>query len=265
MKKIFTILLILAIVSLGLADKTLTPKDTNTLPPTHIPTPTDTNTLPPTDIPGPTNTNTLPPSPTSTTAPPPDPFKNMTDGCKTAIVSFFTSPDINKCLPLNNLLPLLTALSSKNTTEMFSALKQFASSTCEDPRCNADLINNGKANITKGCLEDDIKKNHNELATMALLGTTLYSPIIESFTKISGPFIDKVVFCTPTTFCTDCNHRISQEVFNFIFDPKHRDVIDTLGLFNVTEAELNQFRLSTMIKCGFEFLKSNKTFPGVCP
>ncbi|CAG8777967.1 33552_t:CDS:2, partial [Gigaspora margarita] len=210
--------------------------------------------------------------------PPPDPFKNMTDGCKTAIVSFFTSPDINKCLPLNNLLPLLTALSSKNTTAMFSALKQFASST---------------SNITKGCLEDDIKKNHNELATMALLGTTLYSPIIESlcfqiskndsnfcftdtllklffapapkFPPVFGPFIDKVVFCTPTTFCTDCNHRISQEVFNFIFDPKHRDVIDTLGLFNVTEAELNQFRLSTMIKCGFEFLKSNKTFPGVCP
>ncbi|CAG8769819.1 10369_t:CDS:2, partial [Gigaspora rosea] len=287
MKKLFTILLILAIIGLGVAASTLPPTDipattgTNTLPPTNKPTPTDTNTLPPTDIP-PTNTNSLPPSPSSTTAPPPDPFKNMTISCKNAIVEFFTSKDINTCLPL---LPLLTA---NDSIKMVTALVQFANSKCKDPRCNADAINKGKENIKKGCLENDIKKDHNKVATMALLGTTLYSPIIESlcfqvskndpkfcfadtlsklFTAPEPPFpsvfgfLDRVIFCTPTTFCTDCNHRISQEVFNFISDPNHKDAIETLSLFNITQVELTQFKLSTMIKCGSKFLKSNDTFP----
>ncbi|CAG8679840.1 10689_t:CDS:2 [Gigaspora margarita] len=216
----------------------------------------------------------------------------MTEGCKAALVSFVTDKNISKCLPPNDLLVLLNAFESSNPTVAFAALIQFASTVCPLDRCSDDVISKGKESIKKACLAEDIQKNHNPVALVGVLGTTLYSPIIESlcftvgttaptfcfadsvskllplpappFPPVFGKFIDNVAFGTPTAFCTDCNHRISLEVFNYIFDPNHHDTIETLGLLNVTEAELTQLKLGTMIKCGFTFLTSNDTFPGVC-
>ncbi|CAG8503870.1 3377_t:CDS:2 [Gigaspora margarita] len=273
---------------------TLPPTDngltgTNTLPPTDKPGPTGTNTLPPTDKPGPTNT--LPPLPTSTS----DPaiFKNLTKGCKTAITNFYTDPEITKCLPSKDLLVLLSAITDPDPTKKLTALSQFGGSVCSLPRCNDVAISKAKDSIKQGCLEDDVEKKHDIVAKTALVGTALYTPIIESLCFIVSPndpgfcfadslarivnlpqpfktpvfdnFTDKVVFGTPTAFCTDCNHRISQEVFNFISDPQHSDVIAILGSIGISQANLTQFQRIIMIKCGFKFLTNNGTFPGLCP
>ncbi|KAF0430530.1 hypothetical protein F8M41_005532 [Gigaspora margarita] len=251
MKKIFTILLILAIVGLGLADKkrshgyepgTVTP--TNTLPPTNKPGPTGTNTLPPTNKPGPTGTNTLPitnkPGPTGTN----------------------TLPPTDKPGPTNTLQPTNTnTLPPLPTSTSDPAI--FKNLTKEFPRCNDVAISKAKDSIKQGCLADDVEKKHDPVAITALVGTALYTPIIESLCFTVSPN-------GPGFFFADSLARIDKlplppfktPVFNNFTD---KIVFAILGSIGIDQAKLTQFQQIIMIKCGFEFLTNNGTFPDLCP
>ncbi|CAG8524340.1 12947_t:CDS:2 [Dentiscutata erythropus] len=256
MKKIFTILLILAIVGLGLAKP---PSTEDTLPPI----------------------NQLQIQPLSGS--PFDILNNLTVPCQDAILAFFGNA--SACLPINDIIALMANL---NTT----GINKFAGQICPVPRCNDTILKLGKDLISQGCAADIQNK---QMIPPALLTVVSLYPqlmeilcfndstnssfcladtlgIIDNLQDPNPPILkkglDKVLFGSPAALCTECNQRISRvialEIIPFISTPAHNDTKALLlGLLNIDESQLIQLPGSIMIKCGFQFLLSNN-FTDIC-
>ncbi|CAG8792708.1 28235_t:CDS:2, partial [Dentiscutata erythropus] len=211
-----------------------------------------------------------------TEANPTNPLQNLTAPCVNAIIAFIGNA--TTCLPPSSLALLLPVLTDTDPVKKLNDLVTFANSTCSFPRCSDNIIDLGKNLTLTGCSSDIQNKNPVAIATVVVI--MLYLPIMNSLCfqtpnkdycfqetafalfaapdpkfnpPLIGPGLDKFFFCNPTTFCTDCNHKISREFFGFLNDKKHADDIAILTNFGFKDL-ITEVQNSIMIKCGFTFL-----------
>lgn len=205
-KTFFTILLLLAVASLGLAFPQAPQAKTKN--PTYM-TPSSESDLPQaktkngnpeaktkTTLMTPAPESKVPAAPAPTTPPASTPLLasadaitnkfNISPQCGAAIFSIITSPEFLKCIPIPAFIPLIPIVSDPDLLKKLKsdpagtfktiepALVKFSDGFCPAPKCSDKGVSGAIKILSDGC-KDDLKTN--QLIQIVFGATVFYSPL----------------------------------------------------------------------------------------
>jgi hypothetical protein len=221
-------------------------------------------------------------------APGGDPLKDLSEKCKSALLSIVTSPEFLKCIPIASLVPLLPVVTdpsiitnfiadpAKNYPPLEAPLQAFATAFCPAPKCSDQGVAGAIKIIQDGCKEDLDKKN--PLVGIIFDAAVFYSPIHDimcfkfdkafcwdetiltvtklppSPIKVTGDkLLDAVAVSDPSAVCTKCNKAIVNTFLNFITDKGSDLARQILASFGIDQAKLDEIKTFVAVKCGINF------------